>query len=173
MAMEYAIERREQIAERLRLRSQDSIGNLAAEFGVSRYTIMRDLLVLSLSYPIETVKGVGGGVFWRGTRNNDTYTARELEALHNAALTASPEDKLVIERLIAAHTPGKEKPVVVDQIFQILRSGISQNSLADKLGISKGQLSKIVCGRRKPSVALAQRIKDLLKETSDESREME
>lgn len=57
-----AIERRQEILERLSVRRVDTIGNLMIEFGVSRSTIKRDLEIIGLSAPIYTVKGKGGGV---------------------------------------------------------------------------------------------------------------
>ena len=44
-------------------RQQDTIGNLAFEFGVSSHTIRNDIQVLELEYPIYTRMGAGGGVF--------------------------------------------------------------------------------------------------------------
>ena len=48
--------------EVLCLRRQETTGNLAHEFNVSRGTIRRDIVVLTCSYPIETVQGGHGGV---------------------------------------------------------------------------------------------------------------
>lgn len=47
-------ERRRRIIEILNLRRQDTMQNLANEFGVSRLTIYRDLLVLEESYRCVT-----------------------------------------------------------------------------------------------------------------------
>ena len=55
-------ERRQKILEALCLRRHDTYGNLAHEFNVSTGTIRRDIVVLTCSYPIETVKGGHGGV---------------------------------------------------------------------------------------------------------------
>ena len=56
-------ERRQRILEILCLRRQDTYGNLATEFGVSRETIRHDIVLLMCSYPIETIRGrYGGGV---------------------------------------------------------------------------------------------------------------
>lgn len=38
------------------------MSNLANEFGVTTRTIRNDINILSLSYPIETIRGHGGGV---------------------------------------------------------------------------------------------------------------
>ena len=53
--MQSAIERRQQVLEAISDRRTERIENLASEFGVSRRTIERDILVLSCSYPIVTV----------------------------------------------------------------------------------------------------------------------
>lgn len=56
-------ERRQQIMETLCHRRQETMNNLAFEFGVSIRTIRNDIDILSLSYPLETVRGrYGGGV---------------------------------------------------------------------------------------------------------------
>jgi predicted DNA-binding transcriptional regulator YafY len=161
--MESAIERREQIAERLRLRRKDTEDNLAAEFGVTKRTIRNDLYALSLSYPIDTVAGAGGGVVWVSDNTpKPTLTEAQLQAVHSVLEFATGQNKAELERLIAANV--KAEAFKPEWVFKILENGMSQNALADRLGISKGQLSKIVCGRRKPSAAVAQKIKELCKE---------
>ena len=60
--MRSTTERRQLIIENLCRRRKDTVDRLAEEFGVSRRTIRYDLEVLQCSYPIETVKGGGGGV---------------------------------------------------------------------------------------------------------------
>ena len=55
-------ERRQKILEVLCLRRHETTGNLAHEFNVSRGTIHRDLIILTCSYPIETIQGGHGGV---------------------------------------------------------------------------------------------------------------
>mgnify|MGYP000807110830 CR=1 FL=1 len=57
-----ASERRKEILEVLSLRRVEQINNLAFQFGVSEKTIRRDILTLSLEYPIYTTKGNGGGI---------------------------------------------------------------------------------------------------------------
>lgn len=58
-----ANERRRQILEKLCARRYDTRENLAVEFDVSERTIERDILTLSLEYPIYTVQGNGGGIY--------------------------------------------------------------------------------------------------------------
>ena len=56
-------DRRQEIMETLCHRRQETLANLAFEFGVSVRTIRNDIDILSLSYPLETVRGrYGGGV---------------------------------------------------------------------------------------------------------------
>ena len=56
-------ERRQQIMENLCHKRQETMKNLAFEFCVSIRTIQNDIDTLSLSYPLETVRGrYGGGV---------------------------------------------------------------------------------------------------------------
>ncbi len=60
--MQSALERRDELINVLCERRRDTVANLAAEFGVSERTIRRDLEHLTLSYPIYTTQGKGGGV---------------------------------------------------------------------------------------------------------------
>jgi predicted DNA-binding transcriptional regulator YafY len=80
-------ERRMEIIEALCRRRQDTMANLATEFGVSVRTIKNDIDILSLSYPIETIRGRYGG----GVRIADGYY------LHKKYL--KPEQKELLERL--------------------------------------------------------------------------
>lgn len=57
-----AAERRQAILEVLCVRRHDTRENLAFEFGVSKRTIEYDVLELSLTYPIYTTQGNGGGI---------------------------------------------------------------------------------------------------------------
>ena len=56
-------EHREKLLEVLCIRRHDTIKNLAEEFHVSERTIKYDIEELTLTYPIETIRGrYGGGV---------------------------------------------------------------------------------------------------------------
>lgn len=81
-----ANERKEALLNVLCERREDKICNLAIEFGVCERTIRRDLLELGCSYPIETVKGNGGGV-----RVADWY--------HRGRKTLSPEQAALLKKL--------------------------------------------------------------------------
>ena len=55
-------ERRKEILDVLSSQRHEKIENLAFTFQVTRRTIERDILALTLEYPIYTTKGTGGGV---------------------------------------------------------------------------------------------------------------
>lgn len=55
-------ERRNALLEILSMRRLETLENLAFEFGVSKRTIRYDIEILSLTYPIYTVQGNGGGI---------------------------------------------------------------------------------------------------------------
>lgn len=55
-------ERRKRILELLSFRRHDTMGSLAQEFGVSRGTICRDILILQSEYPIISETGRRGGI---------------------------------------------------------------------------------------------------------------
>ena len=52
-----ATERRQALLEIICERRHEKMDNLAFELGVSRKTVMRDVLELSISYPIYTLSG--------------------------------------------------------------------------------------------------------------------
>lgn len=56
------VERRQELLEVLCHRRRDTYGNLANEFNVCEETIRHDIAELMCSYPIETIRGHGGGV---------------------------------------------------------------------------------------------------------------
>lgn len=55
-------ERRAAIYAAICWRRFDSYGNLAMEFHVSERTIQRDVILMTISHPLETVRGCHGGV---------------------------------------------------------------------------------------------------------------
>ena len=95
-------ERRQKILEVLCLRRHETTGNLAHEFNVSRGTIHRDLIILTCSYPIETVQGGHGGVRvadWfhldRRALNSD-----EITFLHKLESQLDGADREMLGRII-------------------------------------------------------------------------
>ncbi|MBU3100695.1 MULTISPECIES: HTH domain-containing protein [Clostridium] len=80
-------ERRTEIMETLCLRKQETMSNLAFEFGVSIRTIRNDIDLLSLSYPLETIRGrYGGGV-------------RVIDGFYMNRKYLKPEQQAFLERL--------------------------------------------------------------------------
>ena len=97
-------ERRNAIMKILCRRRHETIMNLASEFGVSRRTIERDILVLSCSYPIVTVQGAAGGVRamdgWYVTRR---YLNDDQEALLRSLLPGlQPDQQETMQRILSA-----------------------------------------------------------------------
>lgn len=82
-----ANDRRQQILDLLCLRRRDTLQNLASELGVCERTIRRDIEVLTLSYPIETVCGRYGG----GVKMADWY--------HQDRRKLSPRQTALLKRL--------------------------------------------------------------------------
>lgn len=103
-----ATERRQDLWNRLCQRRQDTIDNLAAEFKVSRRTIMYDIDALTLSYPIETVRGrYGGGVkvsdWYHPTRR--TLCPEQVALLKKMATSMSGSDLVTLNSIILQFAP--------------------------------------------------------------------
>jgi DeoR/GlpR family transcriptional regulator of sugar metabolism len=101
-------ERREALLEKLLQRRQDTIDNLAAEFGVHEQTIRRDIEQLTSSYPLETVRGrYGGGVrvadWYRQDRRN--LTPEQMALLDKRASTLQGEKRAVMDSILAQFAP--------------------------------------------------------------------
>ena len=92
-------ERRQEVMETLCHRRQETMENLAFEFGVSIRTIRNDIDILSLSYPLETVRGrYGGGV-------------RVMDGFYMNRQYLKPEQKDLLVRLRASLS-GKDLAVM-------------------------------------------------------------
>lgn len=92
-------ERRREIMETLCQRRQETMANLASEFGVSIRTIRNDIDYLLLSYPLETVRGrYGGGV-------------RVMDGFHMNGKYLKPEQRDLLVRL-SANLFGKDLAVM-------------------------------------------------------------
>ena len=90
-----ATERRQALLELLCERRHDTMENLAFEFGVSRHTIMRDVLELSVSYPVYTVSGRhDSGVFVQDDYYlGKQYLSNEQQELLTAMLVNCDENQ--------------------------------------------------------------------------------
>lgn len=96
-------ERREAILKVLCHRRQDTIVNLANEFGVSIRTIKYDIDELTLSHPIETIRGRYGG----GVKVADGYyigrkylKPRQRELLLRVQTELSDEDAILMQSIL-------------------------------------------------------------------------
>ena len=101
-------ERRRDIWMRLLERRKDTIQNLASEFNVSPRTIRYDIDALSLSYPIETVRGrYGGGVkvsdWYHPSRN--TLSPKQMGLLKKLAPNLEGDDLTVMNSIISQFAP--------------------------------------------------------------------
>jgi predicted DNA-binding transcriptional regulator YafY len=95
-------ERRMEIIETLCHRRQDTMANLATEFGVSVRTIKNDIDILSLNHPIETIRGRYGG----GVRVMDGYylhkkylKPEQVELLQRLSIGLSEDDLKVMNSI--------------------------------------------------------------------------
>ena len=96
-------DRQQQLISLLCQRRSDSIQNLAMELGVCERTIRRDIEELTLTYPIETVRGRYGG----GVRMTDWYfqdrpklTPKQTALLKRLAIGLHGEDLDEMNRIL-------------------------------------------------------------------------
>ena len=99
-----ATERRQAILDALVLRREDTVENLAHEFGVSERTIQRDVAELLLSYPVESVAGrYGGGIkvatWYRPSRR--TLAPEQSSAIRKAAQFLEGKEKQALLSVLA------------------------------------------------------------------------
>jgi len=101
-------ERRQRLIEVLCQRRQDTMANLAEEFGVNERTIRRDIEALTLSYPIDTICGrYGGGVKvadWYHL-NRKTLSPEQAELLKRLAPTLTGADLATMNSIISQFAP--------------------------------------------------------------------
>ena len=107
-----ATERRMAILKVLCERRFERVNNLAFEFGVSEWTIRQDVLELSLSYPIYTTQGKGGGVhIIDGYRLGMKYfTDSQTELLERISKNLTGADKKTAQTMLATFRQPKGKP---------------------------------------------------------------
>lgn len=117
--MKSATERRQLVLEAISDQRMVLIDNLAADLGVSRRTIERDIAALSCSYPIVTSKGGGGGVrAMDGWYLSRRYLHDDQEELLRSFLPGlQPEERKKLEDILLAFA----KPRKGD------KNGITQN----------------------------------------------
>lgn len=100
--MQSALERRDELINVLCERRRDTVANLATEFDVSERTIRRDLEYLTLSYPIETAQGKGGGVYvLEGYSRDKRYlTTKQQDLLEKLNKGLNGEDLATMQAIL-------------------------------------------------------------------------
>jgi len=103
------VHRRMEIISILSVKRHITTRELAWEFGVTRRTILHDIVALSFDYPIYTKPGEGGGIFI--TENykpySNTLTPMELETLYRLYRKSEGKEKEILFRII--HKYGADK----------------------------------------------------------------
>lgn len=101
--MSKILERRQRITEALSFRRFATYKELSEEFGVSKDTIRNDIAEISLSVPLTTISGNGGGIRvadgWYASR---TYLCDEdEEMLRRLILGLQPEDQKRMQHILS------------------------------------------------------------------------
>lgn len=106
-----ANERRQAIWHTLCCRRHVTIAYLAAEYKISRSTVRDDVDILSLSYPIITVRGNGGGIKlaeWYQP-GQQLLSSTQINLLVKISKTLSGDDARIMSSIIMQLTTGPEK----------------------------------------------------------------
>ena len=95
-------DRRNRIIELLSFRRHETLDNLAHEFGVSRYTIMRDIVQLQERYPIKAKCGYEGCYslpdgYYISERH---LTPKQANAVRECIVTADFELRPILESIL-------------------------------------------------------------------------
>jgi len=109
-----ANERRAEIIKIMVSRRQENMQVLAAEFGVSDRTIRTDIEVLTAEYPLETVRGNGGGVRiadWYHPHKN-IMSKEQISVLEQMLPLANEEQRKVLNQMLREYGSNKICPIV-------------------------------------------------------------
>ena len=149
--MKSTTERRQTLLDILCQRRQETVGNLAYELCVSRNTIINDILILSMTYPIYTQQGRGGGVFIvDGFKLGMKYLTDKQRALLNkvALLLTEEDDNITIQSIIVTFknpiSSTSENTSNAKRILSKIKSGEHQNDVNEKYEVNNvgGQVRK-------------------------------
>lgn len=108
-----ANERRAEIIRIMVARRQESMQVLARELGVSDRTIRTDILALTAEYPLETIRGNGGGVRiadWYHPHKN-ILTVEQMTVLEQLMSQADDNQKRVLDQMLREYGSNKYCPV--------------------------------------------------------------
>ena len=109
-----ANERRAEIIRIMVARRQESMQVLASELGVTDRTIRADILALTAEYPLETVRGNGGGVRiadWYHPHKN-ILSREQISVLEQLLPQADEEQKRVLDQMLSEYGSNQYCPVV-------------------------------------------------------------
>ena len=97
-----ALERRDKIIEILCEKRTVTLNYLSDEFKVAKSTIQNDILELSLSYPIFSKSGIGGGIYIaKGYyRDKDYLSSKQKETLESLLGEIDEERRNVLESIL-------------------------------------------------------------------------
>lgn len=88
-------------------RRYDTVPHLAVEFSVSERTILRDIMLLTLSYPVETVRGCRGGVklskWFKPT--DSVLNDKQVKLLRRIEPHLNQEDRIVLNSILLQFAP--------------------------------------------------------------------
>ena len=87
------------------------MGRLAFEFGVSTRTIYRDILVLTVDYPLEAYKGKGGCVRvaeWYHPHRN-VLSKEQQTVLSQLMETATEQQREVLRQMLVEYGSPKDR----------------------------------------------------------------
>lgn len=101
-------ERQEAIWHVLCVRRRDTAENLAHEFDVTIRTIYRDIQMLTLTYPIESIRGRHGGGYQLAAwfhPNRTTLCPEQLALLLRLAPTLQGDDLRVLRSILTQFSP--------------------------------------------------------------------
>ena len=105
-----ANERRQAIWHTLCRCRHVTISYLAAEYKISRTTIVKDIEILSLSYPIETSRGNGGGVgLAEWYEPGKMHTPAQMDILFRISKTLTGTDAYIMHSIISQFFGPKKK----------------------------------------------------------------
>ncbi len=109
--MQSALERRQDILEKLCERRYDTVENLAIEFGVSERTIRRDIEYLSFHHPLYTAQGKGGGIHvGEGYRLGKKYlTDKQSELLEELSKGLTGNELAVMQSILKTFKEPRRK----------------------------------------------------------------
>ena len=110
-AVQSALERRQEILEVLCERRHETVENLATEFSVGERTIRRDIEYMSLSYPIYTTQGKGGGIYVdKDYRLGKKYlTDKQSEMLEELAKGLTGEKLAIMQSILKTFKEPRRK----------------------------------------------------------------